>query len=517
MHRQLITLVLVILLLLNLGCDKKKASPEPGVVATFSGGQITRKEVEDQFDELTRGLNPRELKEVRRKEVYDSLVRSLALDSMIRKKISEKKLDKRKNIKHVMKHISEEININELHSQAHKSKIKVSQTDIASYYEKNRDQFGETPLEEAKEEIHRILQAGKEKDYFRNYLEELKKNAVITREYRLLNVPKPNEEDLKISYEDQTRASGSSNTPTPAEKEKFKETFRNEMEKKWFERNQNRTLFTVHGKRYSVGEFYQELQELPPEEREKYKDFEGKKNLMDRLIERLLVLEDTYDQMLETKTKDEIEHVREDVLRQILHQEEVDDKLEISDEEMKTYYGIHKGEFVEPPQAKISYIRIGRGQTKDEYGRGEKKAKEAYKKLKSGFWKKGEPFEEVAREYSEDPETGQKGGEIDEWISESSNLFEEMSFHTFHENVLNLPKGEISPPFYFHDSWYIVKVRERKEPRSLSFEEAREHIKAELSAKKHEELTRSMGQTLLEKADLVIYDDVIESMLKEKG
>ena len=77
--------------------------------------------------------------------------------------------------------------------------------------------------------------------------------------------------------------------------------------------------------------------------------------------------------------------------------------------------------------------------------------------------------------------------------------------------------GEISPPFYFHGSWYIVKVRERKEPRQLSYEEARDHIKAELSAKKHEELTRSMGQTLLDKADLVIYDDVIESMLKEKG
>ncbi|MBW1700060.1 MAG: hypothetical protein JRK26_25105 [Deltaproteobacteria bacterium] len=61
----------------------------------------------------------------------------------------------------------------------------------------------------------------------------------------------------------------------------------------------------------------------------------------------------------------------------------------------------------------------------------------------------------------------------------------------------------------------IVKVRERKEPRPLSLEEAREQIKAELSAKKHEELTRNMGQTLLEKANLVIYDEVIDSMLKD--
>lgn len=516
MHRPLIIFVLITLLLLNFGCDKNEESLDPDVVATFKGGQITRKEVVDLFNELSQGLDHEGIKQVRRVEVYKDVVRSLALENLIKKRINEKKLDKRKNVKHVMKHISEEINIDELHSQAHSDRIKVSETEIRKYYEDNRDQFGETPLVEAKEEIRGILKATKEKDYFRNYLAELKKNAVITREYRLLKVPQPNEEDLRISYEDQTRASGTSNTPSPEEKEDFKETLQNETEKKWFEQNQNRTLFTVHGKRYSVGEFYQELQELPPEERGKYQGFEGLQDLMDRMIERLLVLEDAYDQMLDTKTKDDVEHVREDVLKQVLHQEEIDDKLEVSDEEMKTFYGEHKAQFVEPPQAKISYIQIGRGQTKDEYERGEKKAGEAYKKLNPGFWKKGQPFENVAREYSEDPETGPKGGEIDVWISESNDFFKEISSHTFHENVLNLPVGEISPPFYFQGSWYIVKVRERKEPRALSFEESKEHIKEELSAKKHEELTLKMRQTLLENADLVIYDDVIESMLAEK-
>jgi hypothetical protein len=78
--------------------------------------------------------------------VYKDVARSLALDNLIKKRINEKKLDKRKNVKHVMKHISEEININELHSQAHNDRIKVSETEIRRYYEDNRDQFGETPL-----------------------------------------------------------------------------------------------------------------------------------------------------------------------------------------------------------------------------------------------------------------------------------------------------------------------------------------------------------------------------------
>jgi parvulin-like peptidyl-prolyl isomerase len=302
--------------------------------------------------------------------------------------------------------------------------------------------------------------------------------------------------------------------PSLAEKEKFKEVLRNDLEKKWFEENRNRTLFTVHGKRYTVGEFYQELGELSLHERKKYKSFKALKELMDQMIERLLVLEDTYDQMLNTENQEEVKHIREDMLKQILHQEEVDDKLEVSDEEMKSYYAKYKGKFVNPPRAKISYIRVGGGQTDDEIKRAEKKVKEAYKKLKPGFLKNGEPFEKVARDYSEDTETAKNGGKLDKWISESGDMFEELTSHTFHENVLSLPAGKISSPFYFHGSYYIVKVRERKEPRSLSFKEAREQIKNELTAIKHEELRRKMGQTLLEKANLVIYDEVIESMLK---
>lgn len=516
MLSKFITLIIILLLMPNFGCMKNEKPPAPGIVATFEGGQISRKEVEDYLNKLVKGADPDAVRQLRRKDVYKSIVSTLALDYMIQEKIKEKKLDKKENVKHVMKHISEEMNIDELHSRAHKGGIKVSETDIRRYYEDNRKQYEGTSLIEVKEEIRNILQAEKENDYFRNYMDELKKNAVITREYRLLKVPEPTEPEMRLYYEENRKTFGSPEKPFPEVKDQIMESLRKEKEKKWFEQNRSRTLFTIHGKRYTAGEFYQELGELPLPEQERFQGFEGLKTLMDRMIERLLVVEDTYDQMLNTENREEIKHVRDDILKQLLHQEEVDDKVEISDEEIKTYYDSHKKELAEPPQVKISYIRIYGGQTADEKERAEENVKEAYNKLKLGFWKKGEPFEKVALEYSEDPETARKGGEIDGWISESSNLFEEIATHIFHENVLSLSAREISPPFYFQGSYYIVKVRKRKEPRPLSFEEAREQIKAELSAKKHEELTYKMGQTLLEKANLVIYDEEIESMLKEE-
>ncbi|MBW2000474.1 MAG: peptidyl-prolyl cis-trans isomerase [Deltaproteobacteria bacterium] len=444
------------------------------------------------------------------------VAKSLALDSIVKQKIREKRLDKRENIRHVMKHISEEININELHSRAHKEKIRVSEFEIKNYYDENREQFEGASLMEVKGEIRAILQSKKEEAYFKSYLEELKRNAVITRHYRLLQVPEPTDTEMRVFYEENRgryRAFGNSFSDVT---DRVREDLLKEKEEKWFKQNRNRTLFTVHGKRFTAGDFYQELQELPPNEQLKYRSFEARKKLVDRMIERLLVLEDTYDQMLDTKNREEFKHIRDTILKQILHQEEVDDKVEVTDEEIRVYYEKHKEELVEPPRAKISYIRIRGGQTEDEKKRAEKKVKEAYEKLKPGLLKRGESFEKVAREYSEDIETARKGGEIDAWISESGNLLQEITSHAFHENVLGLSEGEISSPFYFHGSHYIVKVRERKGPRPFSFEEASERIKAELSAKKHEEMTRKMEDDLLKKANLVIYDEVIESML-EKG
>ena len=126
----------------------------------------------------------------------------------------------------------------------------------------------------------------------------------------------------------------------------------------------------------------------------------------------------------------------------------------------------------------------------------------------------GEPFEAVAREYSEDPETAQTGGRLDRWFSESDNLIGEITTHEFHDRILGLAIGEISKPFFFHGSYYIAQVREREEPRSLAFDEVREQIMAGLRAKKHDENTVQMEQELLKEAGVKIFESTIESMLK---
>jgi peptidyl-prolyl cis-trans isomerase SurA len=99
-----------------------------------------------------------------------------------------------------------------------------------------------------------------------------------------------------------------------------------------------------------------------------------------------------------------------------------------------------------------------------------KDSTEAYKRIQEIYerLKKGESFEELAKNYSDDPFSAARGGELG-WM----RLFPDM------EAVKRrLGAGEISAPFRTKYGWHILKVLEVKPVRS--FEEMRGELKARL-------------------------------------
>lgn len=497
------------------GCSNSPQPPDADTVAVFEGGRITRQEVKKIVGELRRAFEEdidatQQLSEIR---TYRKIITGMVLDRVVNRRITSMKLDSRKNIKHVMKHVSEELNISELHSNTHKEKIKVSDEEVRERYERDRVAFDETTLAEATDQIRKMLETEKEERYFQDYLQTLRKNAVITRYDELLQVPEPAEADVRMHYE-QNRNSYPGKSFEKARDEVAK-AVRAQNTMRWFQERQNRTLMTIHGKPFTVGEFFEEYEELPLNERQRYGDYTSKIKLLDAMIDRLLLVEDSYDQMLNTETKDEREHIREDILKQILHQEEVDDQIQITEEEMQAFFKKNSEFFLQPPQVKVNYIRIGAGKTDAEKNQAEKRVKEAYKKLKPGLFGEAEPFGKIAQEYSEDPETAKNGGALEGWISEKTEFIEEIASHGFHENVLDLREEDVSLPFIFFNSYYIVQVRERQEPGQMTFEQVRETIQTELTARKHDDMASKMEKTLLDQANLIIFDKTIDSILNE--
>lgn len=70
--------------------------------------------------------------------------------------------------------------------------------------------------------------------------------------------------------------------------------------------------------------------------------------------------------------------------------------------------------------------------------------------------KKGADFEELAKKYSQDPGSAQRGGEIG-WISKGQTL------KAFEEAAFALKKGDVSKPVLSEVGYHIIKMKDRKQ------------------------------------------------------
>ena len=584
-------------------------APAPDVVATFNGGQIAMADVEAHLSLLV----PEELREaLRSTDALAAVIEDMVTDELARRWAVQRQPDTDETFTHTMEHITEDINLQSFELQLHESDIPVTESEIQAYYNNNRDQFGDQTLDTVREQIRQLLVSEREETYLQDYIQRLKDNASITRNFELLDVPPPGEQDLRQYYEDNVEQfmiprqvivhqlefsvgedeavarqtaddalldirSGASfeevsqnnpdarlstdvtireETNDPAwdtavfalTEDEMSNVFRagdsfyivrlnalqaartqtldeareivaifveQQIAEDWFQTNANRTLLTLKGRQYTLGQFYQEYQELPLAVQAQFAGPEGMRQMAELLIERLLLVEDTYDQLLNTQNQALTDEARLQVLKQLLHQEEVDDKIEVTEEEIQQFYDENIELMAPAPSARIRYIRIGLGVSEDEAQRARERADEAYRRLVPGVLQTGEDFAAIAQEYSEDPETAANGGELPGRIGETGDILAELEQHPFHEMILPLQPGEISPPFEFGDSLYIVQVIEWTDPEALSIEEARPYIEEILTEQKHDELAAKLQISLLEEANVVIYWNVLEGYLTQ--
>jgi peptidyl-prolyl cis-trans isomerase C len=154
----------------------------------------------------------------------------------------------------------------------------------------------------------------------------------------------------------------------------------------------------------------------------------------------------------------------------------------VPEQELKKYYQEHEKDFLLPESVKARHIFIEAPQdaASDAKSKGRARAEELLTRLR-----KGEDFSKLAKEFSMDSETSAIGGELG-WIAHGKTNSEEFEKALFDLKVGGT--GEIvETPFGFH----VVRVDERREKRSATFEETREYIlnrlKGEIAQKKTQE------------------------------
>ncbi len=293
---------------------------------------------------------------------------------------------------------------------------------------------------------------------------------------------------------------------------------RSERESSYYAEKKNEMLLSVNGIRYTLGDFLEEYSALPADLRAHHSTREQKRQLVDAIADRLLILQSVPARMAQSQNQKEMDETRQHVLAQILHDEEMEGQLDASDSEIQEHYQKNPSHYATVPKVKISYLRVGRGTDDASRQVAVQKVQAAYRRLQPDLpWQKGEDFAKVAREVSEDAEIAQKGGALEDWVTVPSGVVMDPEAHLFYESVLSLRAGEISPPLAAGDSYYIVLVRDKVDAQPEPLEQVRELVRSDVRDVKHKQALTKFEQELVRRMDLKIHEDRLKQVIQELG
>ena len=156
------------------------------------------------------------------------------------------------------------------------------------------------------------------------------------------------------------------------------------------------------------------------------------------------------------------DNVRKGLIYQKLFDQVTKNQGQVSDQQAQDYYNQHKsdGTFQQPEQRQVRHILVADQAT----------AQKVEAQLKSGA-----DFAALAKQYSTDTASKDKGGELGTHRSQNSRFVPE-----FEQAMDKLAAGQISDPVKTQFGWHIIQVEKIIPAGTQSFDQAKSQIKQQL-------------------------------------
>ena len=171
-----------------------------------------------------------------------------------------------------------------------------------------------------------------------------------------------------------------------------------------------------------------------------------------------------------------INQLTRSALSQLLMNNELASKINITETDIQTFYSANKDNYIEPAKSTIRHILVD----------DEQQAKDLIKRIKDG-----EDFVELAKQFSKDEDTKNDGGKINMEIQKGSHVsgigaYEELNEKIFAADAPIL----LEEPFKTEKGYEIVKVETITPERQMQLDEVRQQVMSTLANQKRQDVQR---------------------------
>jgi peptidyl-prolyl cis-trans isomerase D len=175
---------------------------------------------------------------------------------------------------------------------------------------------------------------------------------------------------------------------------------------------------------------------------------------------------------------------------------------QISDDELKIAYQQNIQQFQVPNRVHVQHILLmTAGKTDAEVQEIKNKAEDVLKQAK-----KGGKFEDLAKKYTEDPGSKEKGGDLG-WIIQGQTVKE------FEQTAFSLDKGAISNLVRTQYGFHIIKLLEKETAHTKTLDEVKDSIRAPLQLQKADKLASDEADRLsaaIRQSNKITLDDLAQ-------
>lgn len=237
---------------------------------------------------------------------------------------------------------------------------------------------------------------------------------------------------------------------------------------------ENKVLAVVNGREITENEINYMISRVPAENKNYYSSEEGKKLLLDQVVDCELIYDYANDNKIEDNEefKTEMENIKKDYLTRFMISKIID-AVTVIDSDCENFYNSNNQYFKTQESANAKHILVDT----------EEKALNIKKEIDNGL-----SFEDAARKYSSCP-SKDAGGDLGTFTK--GKMVPE-----FEAAAFSLSEGEISEPVKTQFGYHLIKLEKKNEQQEKKFEEVKDMIYKKLLQEKQENVYKTFVDEL---------------------